>query len=432
MARKKRISLPNIPQHILKKGINKEKVFHDKEDYEFFFGIMNKTAKKLEIKIYSYVLLEEYFELLIRSHLSDNISKFMQILGRGYVLYYNKKYNRTGTIWEGRYKTSIVENENYFEKVISFIDKIAIKKNLINTICSSLKGKRQINLTDTEIGFIEKSLYSETITGSDYFIREIENTVGKSLVAKKRGRPKNTNIKGSNMYKKLELLSREKHSNLKLQQLSNLFFAKNMGSTPVLISETGKLGLTFPIVFTAEENPSITAITSLGNDNLAITKDGKWITDYVPAVYRKYPFTYVNIKENAEEKVVAIDVEAQNLSTEEGIPLFDENNEQTQLLKDTIHFLTSYEEESMKTKSIAKIISDTNILEDREISVGEGEEKKVLVKGFKVVSKEKLDALDDAILALWVRNGIISFINLHIKSLDNMQTLMNLSTQRNS
>ena len=86
----------------------------------------------------------------------------------------------------------------------------------------------------------------------------------------------------------------------------------------------------------------------------------------------------------------------------------------------------------MKTKCKAKLIADTNILEDRDISVGEGEEKKILVKGFKVVSKEKLDALDDAILALWVRNGIISFINLHIKSLDNMQTLMNLSTQRNS
>lgn len=432
MARKTRISLPNIPQHVLKKGINQEKVFHDKEDYEKLFEIINESAKKLEIKIYSYVFLEEYFELLISSLDGDNISKFMQTLGRKYVLYYNKKYLRSGTIWEGRYKTSIVENEKYLEKVISYIDALAIKNNLFGTICSSLKNKKQINLSKNEIEFIEKSLQRETITGSDDFIQTIENTVGKSLVLKKRGRPKNTNIKGTKMYKKLELLSKEKHSNLRIEALTNLLFAKNMASIPILISETEKIAATFPIVFTAEENPSIVAITALGNDNLAINKEGKWITNYVPAVFRKYPFTYVNIKENAEQKAVAIDIEAENLSTNIGSPLFDENCEQTQLLKDAIQFLTSYEQEAMKTKSLANMISDANILEDREISIGEGAEKKILVKGFKVVSKEKLDALDDATLALWVRNGIITYINLHIKSLDNMQTLMNLSTQRNS
>ena len=76
--------------------------------------------------------------------------------------------------------------------------------------------------------------------------------------------------------------------------------------------------------------------------------------------------------------------------------------------------------------------TSNTILDDREISIGEGAEKQVLVKGFKVVDREKLNALDDATLALWVRNGIISFINLHIKSLDNMQNLMDLSSQRNS
>ena len=76
--------------------------------------------------------------------------------------------------------------------------------------------------------------------------------------------------------------------------------------------------------------------------------------------------------------------------------------------------------------SLAKIILDSGILEDRELSIGEGETKQVLVKGFKVVSVEKLNALDDATLASWVRNGVISFINIHLKSLNNLQNLMNL------
>ena len=432
MARKTRISLPNIPQHIIKKGMNQEKIFHDNEDCDIFFKFMQESAKKLEIKIYSYIVMPNYFEFIISSSISENISKYMQILARNYVLYYNKKYERSGTIWEGRYKTSLVENKTYLQKVISYLDLISKKNNLQNTISSSLKNMNDINLSKYDINFIEKCLQTETITGSDEFIQSIENIVGKSLVSKKRGRPKNTNIQGNKMYKKLELLSKEKHSNLKIQSLTNLLFAKNMASIPVLMSEAEKIAATFPIVFTAEENPSIIAITGLGNDNLAINQDGKWIASYVPAVYRKYPFTYVNVKDNSEQKAVAIDVEGDNISLEEGSALFDENKEQTQLLKDTIQFLTSYEQESMKTKGLAKIIADANILDDREISIGEGAEKQVLVKGFKVVDREKLNALDDATLALWVRNGIISFINLHIKSLDNMQNLMDLSSQRNS
>ena len=86
----------------------------------------------------------------------------------------------------------------------------------------------------------------------------------------------------------------------------------------------------------------------------------------------------------------------------------------------------------MRTKSIAKIILDSGILEDRELSIGEGETKQKKEKGFKVVSVEKLNALDDATLASWVRNGVISFINIHLKSLNNLQNLMNLLYQRNN
>jgi putative transposase len=432
LARKNRIFLPNLPLHIIKKGINSEKIFHDLEDYEKFFTIMIDYAKKYKIKIYTYVLVEDFFEFVISAYESENISKYMQSISRNYVLHFNKKYNRTGTIWEGRYKTSLVENTKYLTKVISYIEKIALKHSLENTICSTLKEKKDIQLEKKDEEFILKCLNSENITGDDSFVENIENIVGQSLAIKKRGRPKNDEIRGEKMYKKLELLSKDKHYDLKISQLGNLNFAKGQVSIPVLISEMAKIASNFPIVFTADENPTIIALSSLGKENLAITEDGKWITNYIPAVYRKYPFTYVNVKENSEQKAVAIDIEAQNISTEVGSELFDENKEQTQLLKDTIQFLTSYEQEAMKTQSIAKMIADTNILEDREISVGEGKDKQVLVKGFKVVNKEKLNKLDDATLALWVRNGFINFIELHLKSLENMQTLMNLSAQRNS
>ncbi len=84
------------------------------------------------------------------------------------------------------------------------------------------------------------------------------------------------------------------------------------------------------------------------------------------------------------------------------------------------------------TKKVAKIIQDSNILEDREISVGEGEEKHILVNGFRVVDREKLNGLSDDILANWVRKGIIGLIDAHIKSLNNINRLFNLAQKRQS
>ena len=426
------MALPNIPVHISKIGINQDNVFHDIEDYETFYNFMKSTSQKLEIKIYAYVILKDSFEFIVSSSIEENISKFMQILGRLYVLHYNKKYNRTGTIWEGRYKSSLVEKETFLSKVISYIDYISIKNSLVNSVCSSLKEIYDVKLNLNEIEFIHNSLNSNSITGSSKFIQTIKNTTGICFFEKKRGRPKNKQIKGDKMYKKIELLSKEKHSNLKIKPLENLLFAKENPSFPVLISESENVAATLPIVFSAEENPSLFAITSLGSENLAMNSEGKWLSSYVPAVYRKYPFAYASIKENLEQKAVVIDIEAQNLSETEGEALFDEQSNQTELLKNTIQFLTSYEQEAMKTKSLAKIVLDSGILEDRELSIGEGETKQVLVKGFKVVSVEKLNALDDATLASWVRNGVISFINIHLKSLNNLQNLMNLLHQRNN
>lgn len=193
MARKVRVTLPNVPLHILKKGINQESVFHDLEDYEIFHSYMVDVSQKLAVTIYAYVLLKESFEVVISSSFEDNISKFMQILGRQYVLHYNKKYNRTGTIWEGRYKSSLVEKETFLSKVISYIDYISIKNNLVNSVCSSLKEIYDVKLNLNEIEFIHNSLNSNSITGSSKFIQTIKNTTGICFFEKKRKTKKQTN-----------------------------------------------------------------------------------------------------------------------------------------------------------------------------------------------------------------------------------------------
>ena len=134
-------------------------------------------------------------------------------------------------------------------------------------------------------------------------------------------------------------------------------------------------------------------------------------------------------KDKPQEKIVLIDEKASNVSKSKGKQLFTKDGEQSETLKNAINFLMENEKQEAITKAMIKTIKDANILEDREISVGEGKEKKVLVKGFQVVSKEKLNKLDDEVLASWVRRGIISFIDIHVNSLKHIETLFKLANQ---
>ncbi|SMP89223.1 SapC protein, partial [Epsilonproteobacteria bacterium SCGC AD-308-O04] len=199
-----------------------------------------------------------------------------------------------------------------------------------------------------------------------------------------------------------------------------------------IANEVALLGAAFPVVFTADEKPSLVALVSLGGDSLGINADGKWITSYVPSYLRKYPFSLASTKENPDQKVILIDEDSSLFSKSKGKQLFKKDGDKSETLTHAIEFLTTHENQSIITNNVAKVIADSGILEDREISVGEGDEKKVLVNGFKVVDREKLNALSDDILADWVRKGIISLIDAHLKSLDNIQALFDIAHQRQS
>jgi putative transposase len=128
--------------------------------------------------------------------------------------------------------------------------------------------------------------------------------------------------------------------------------------------------------------------------------------------------------------MILIDEDSSLFSKSKGKQLFKKDGEKSETLEHAINFLTSYEAQMGVTLNVAKIISQSGILEDREISIGEGEEKKVLVNGFKVVNREKLNALSDDILADWVRKGIMTMIDAHLKSLNNIQTLFEIAQKR--
>ncbi len=460
MARKLRIFVENTPQHVMLKSINEMDVFIDSSDYEEFLNIVDEASQRHGLKIHSYIVTKNYFEFLATPSDVESLPKLMQSLGRRYVGYFNKKYNRTGTIWEGRYKTSIVESELYLFDVMAYIEK---KSNDLNYRYSSLSKNLYDNsdklvtyhelykklgftqedrmsfyskiffakIEEEKNRFIQSCLEKQTITSSDKFIRNLELLIGMTLGSKKIGRPKNENTQQrKKMYTNLQVLDKMKHKEFKINPLENLNFAKQSAFLPVVANEAALIGATFPVVFTSEENASLVALVSLGGDSLAINSEGKWITSYVPSVLRKYPFSMASTKENADQKVILIDEDSHLFSKSKGKQLFKKDGEKSETLEHAINFLTSHEQQSIVTKNIVSEIVKSGILEEREISVGEGDEKKVLVNGFRVVDREKLNNLSDDILASWVRRGIITFIDAHLKSLENIQTLFNLANQR--
>ena len=461
MARKIRLFVADSSQHIILKSLDNLNLFKDDVDYETFKNMLEELTQKHGVYMHSYVLMPRYFEFLATPTHAESLSKFMQSLGRKYVGYFNKKYNRSGTLFEGRYKSSLVEDALFLFDIMRYIEKQTSKDYLYSSIGKNLYNKadklvsqnelyKKLGFTDekrleaysqffhstvdnTKNNFIKICLEKQIITASQEFVKNLEDMIGTTLSSKSRGRPKKQNKQQrKKMYKNLVVLDKEKHKDLKVNPLENLAFAKQSPYIPVLASEVVQVGAAFPVVFSADEEPALISLVSLGSDSLAINEEGKWITSYVPSFLRKYPFTLAATKENADQKVILIDEEASIFSKSRGKQLFKKSGEQSEVLSNAIKFLTNHENQTIITKNVAKLIADAGILEDREISVGEGDEKQVLVNGFKVVDREKLNALSDDILADWVRKGIISMIDAHLKSLDNIQTLFNIAHQRQS
>ena len=453
MGRKVRLFFDNVALHILVRGINQEKIFRDNDDYLYYEQLLKEISYSLHVDVHAYTLMPNYIHFICTFKNKDIPSRFMQSLGLKYVSYFNKKYNRSGTLWQGRYKSSFVEDK-FVLQVMRYIESFQDNQhssllqntfNKKNEIIKShemyeLLGKdnddrakiyKNVVLKKDMILFIEDHLNSQSITGSIEFYKKLENLVGETLIAKKRGRPKkNNNIKkGKKMFTKLVVLDKEKHKSLKISPLENLKFAKESSFIPVLANETAMIAEMFPVVFTADKIASLVTLTALGSGNLAINADGKYISRYVPLFLRKHPFSLVSNKKDINQKIVLIDEKASCLSKSKGKQLFTKNGEESETLQNAISFLKNYEAKKVTTIAVIKQINDAGILEDREISVGEGKDKKILVKGFKVVNREKLNKLDDKTLALWVRTGIISFINYHINSLEKIEVLFKLASQ---
>ena len=122
MARQRRFLLPGHPQHVIHRGNNRTVIFAEDADYIFYRDRLLEACERFLCRIHAYVLMTNHVHLLITPQTEQGIGKTMQSLGRRYVQYFNYRYRRTGTLWEGRYKASLIDTEQYLLTCYRYIE----------------------------------------------------------------------------------------------------------------------------------------------------------------------------------------------------------------------------------------------------------------------------------------------------------------------
>lgn len=172
--------------HIYNRGNSKQKIFHDKQDYLRFisllyisnmsdnfnfynlsrsnnFDIFQIERTDILVNIGAYCLMPNHFHILITENIKGGISKFMQKLSTSYSMYYNKKYERTGGLFEGKFKSQYIDTDRYLKYMFSYIH-----LNPVKLIQKDWKENGMINKLEA-LKFLEKYYYSSYL---DYMEEE--------------------------------------------------------------------------------------------------------------------------------------------------------------------------------------------------------------------------------------------------------------------
>ena len=120
--------------HIMLRGTNKQKIFQDEKDYQTFLEGLRKYHKLCDFQLFAYCLMSNHLHLLLcESAQGDPVDKIMRRLGTWYVYRYNRRYERSGTLFEGRYKSAVIENDNSFLAALRYIHRIPVKAGIITS-----------------------------------------------------------------------------------------------------------------------------------------------------------------------------------------------------------------------------------------------------------------------------------------------------------
>ena len=228
MPRKPRFCLADVPVHIVQRGHSREPVFFEDNDYHAYLGWLAEAADRYACAIHAYVLMTNHIHILATPKDAQGISQLMQYLGRRYVPYINHTYGTSGSIWEGRYKASLIHDEQYLLTCMRYIELNPVRASMTSTPShyrwssyrANAQGKEDklltahplyISLGKTQASRLEayKALFrahldeedlkdiraawqTGTPLGNEYFKEKIERKLNSKVGQTRRGRPNGT------------------------------------------------------------------------------------------------------------------------------------------------------------------------------------------------------------------------------------------------
>ena len=122
MARLPRLTLAGHLHHVIQRGNNRQPIFADPEDRETILALLADNAPKHGVAVHAYVLMDNHFHLLVTPGTAEGLPRLMQAIGRRYVQYFNRRHARTGTLWEGRYRSTLLQPERYLLPCMAYLD----------------------------------------------------------------------------------------------------------------------------------------------------------------------------------------------------------------------------------------------------------------------------------------------------------------------
>ena len=132
MARLPRLTLPGHPHHVIQRGNNRQRIFHDRQDFETMLALMVEQAGRCQVAVHAYVLMDNHFHLLATPQTAEGLPQMMQAVGRSYVRYFNDRHGRTGTLWEGRYRSTVVQSDRYLLPCMVYLDLNPVRAGIVS------------------------------------------------------------------------------------------------------------------------------------------------------------------------------------------------------------------------------------------------------------------------------------------------------------
>jgi|SRR5450830_1039543 len=133
MARLPRLVVPLQAHHIIQRGHDKQAIFRDAADHDVFLDWLKEGARRFKVAIHAYVLMPDHLHLLATPADVEGLARMMQLVGRYYVPYFNQKYGRSGTLWQGRYKATVLDAELYLLLCSHYIEQNPVRSGLAAT-----------------------------------------------------------------------------------------------------------------------------------------------------------------------------------------------------------------------------------------------------------------------------------------------------------